>query len=305
MREFFKSRVSVSTLNPNTSKEILKAHSRMVDQERSVVSPGVALVNNFDPDQKGFVTETMKGFAMLQYGAREGTVGRLAVHTDYGKTPIGSLDQMRLEPGKPSLLYPVAAHGPNLNTTFIRGGKETRYRHYDDTNLINIFTPLTGGSGFADFMIINQSAPVNLVGGTPIQNWASNSALPPSWRYLEINDWRAYNTGGVDLLAGHIISEAELFAALSAQLSFSGVVLTSLDEILPHDPEGNIRRNVRPLTGEDYSFSAAILADDSYWSGTAFDPLKWVEIDEWWQEYGLTAATIQAYFDAHPGAKLY
>jgi hypothetical protein len=284
---------TTTTTTPSLVRGFRELGQRAVKEQRAVTTPSIGLVNNFDPDQIGFLTPTMQGFAMMQVGSGAGTVGRLAVHADYGKKPIESLAKLRLEPGKPTLIYPVAANGPSFNTSFIRGGKETPYRKYPNFPLFR-----RGGEFEShEVIVIRQDTAPNGVGVDQFFGWGSNAALAPGYRYWEINDWRYWNTSGT---ATSLVSEAYL-------ISLYG--LSSIDDLLPIDPDGVIARNFRPLTdasfATSYAISPAILADDSYWSGTAKNPLEWVEVDEYWQSLGITKESLQAYFDAHPGAKLF
>jgi hypothetical protein len=284
---------TTTAIIPSLVRGFRELGRRVVRDQRAVTTPSIGLINKFDPDQIGFLTPTMQDFAMMQVGSGAGTVGRLAVHADYGKKPIESLAQLRLEPGKPVLIYPVAANGPAFNTSFIRGGKETPYRKYPNFPLFR-----RGGEGEShEFIVISQDTAPNGVGIDRFFGWVSNSALPPGYRFWEINDWRYWNTSG---LATSLVSEDYLIDVYH---------LNFIEELLPIGPEGEISRNARPLTdapfATSYAISPAILADDSYWSGTAKNPLEWVEVDEYWQSIGITKESLQAYFDEHPGAKLF
>jgi hypothetical protein len=265
---------------PNTiSRDILKVAREGLSAQRRASVPLVGLINNFDPDQKTFLTDPLKGMTMLQVGSGAGTYGTLAVQAGYGKSATARMDDYNFnfgygglpqataalepsiiypEPGKPNLIYPAAGVSPAINTNILEGGKGTARRYYFEGPLLTADgspIPLAVRAG-ATFLI------------RPLEFGSSNTALPPGLRYFEPADYD--QPGNPDLYA--------------------------------RDYEGILRPNVKTLPTGFKSSDAAIQADDTYWTGTVRDPVNW--IDKNFVSFALDTVAMAAYLEAHPGCKL-
>jgi hypothetical protein len=130
MKEMVSGVRTVGAISLSTSKEIAARAKRQLETQRAASVPEVALVNNYDVDQKTFVTEAMKGFTMVQKGAGAGTYGTLTTQANYGEESAESEFKTRPIPGQPALIYPVAAQSGGFNTSFIRGGGTEAKRYY-------------------------------------------------------------------------------------------------------------------------------------------------------------------------------
>jgi hypothetical protein len=139
----------VRTIEPAAAESIRQMHYAILRAHRAKVVPTVGLVNNFDPDQHGFLTTPLQGFTGLQVGAGGvGTYGTIAPQADY--TPPAVLpdeatpaDKIRANskrsvprPGYPVLIFPVASGGTSFNTSFIRGGKKDDLRRFYPAKLL-------------------------------------------------------------------------------------------------------------------------------------------------------------------------
>jgi hypothetical protein len=130
MKEMVSGIRTVGVINLSTDKEIGSRIKRQLETQRAASVPEVALVNNYDVDQKTFVTETMKGFTMVQKGAGAGTYDTLTAQGDYGEQRPENEFKTRPIPGQPALVYPVASQSGSFNTSFIRGGSTAPKRYY-------------------------------------------------------------------------------------------------------------------------------------------------------------------------------
>ncbi|MBA3829906.1 MAG: hypothetical protein H0X33_13280 [Taibaiella sp.] len=133
----------VKTIDSATGRNLQTLAGQQLNLQRKASVPVVGLVNNFDPDQKNFLTTPMKGYTMLQVGSGVATYGALAVNADYNVLPPGQDFSLRPEPGKPALIYPVAGGNTSLNTSFIHGDGNELKRYYPIKYLTRGFT----GSG--------------------------------------------------------------------------------------------------------------------------------------------------------------
>jgi hypothetical protein len=133
--------------------------------------------------------------------------------------------------------------------------------------------------------------------------WNENSPLPPCTRYIEL---------------------ADLYVPLAAtfldypqpqNVSFFGLD----DSSLPHDSQGNVRRNA-VASGVDVSgFNFVPLSDlpsstdiaaeletaygdDSLWTGEVADPVNWP--DDYWDALLIDRAAMAAYLEAHPACRI-
>lgn len=286
----------VLTIEASIIRQIKTLFQNGLAAKRQASVPEVGLVSNFDPDQKGFITGPFKGFTMLQVGSGVGTYGTLAAHADYGKqallnNPFSQTNiylrnhKMRPEPGQPYLINKVSGFGASSNNSFIRGGKAEPYRVYPSYTLSNALDSPANEVLTQDITYFFDS---NVLLST-------NTALPPRHRYWEIGDWRAFNTGGL-ISGAPLISDATLAAIYG---------LSDLEDLLPRGPDGVIKRNLKPLPADKWSGDLSVKNNDTYWTGNVPDPVTWVEVDGYWSDVlGLTAASIQTYLTAHPGARL-
>jgi hypothetical protein len=294
---------------PAVTSSIVVLARKKLDAQRKATVPAVGLVNNFDPDQRGFLTSAMQGYVPYQAGSGAGTYGGLTVHADHGVAPgyqnpntlnnvfpNKGAGEMRPQPGQPNLIYPSAAGLPNFNTSYIRGGKAEPYRPYPNYPVARNYHG-EFGAGISIGTLIYYRDDVDYVSRFGA---STNSPLPPGMRYGEITDLLYENTSGIPggpTDPGQLISVADLAALYDTAIG-------DIDQLLPQDLDGRIRVNVKPLTGGLWALHPDILNDDTYWTGTTKDPLNWVD-DFWYGNNNTVDKTgLTAYLAAHPGCQL-
>jgi hypothetical protein len=288
-------KIEVSTVNT-----IGKMAGQSVEWQRARSVPDAAIVSNFDPDQRQFLTDAVQGMVMVQ----DALTGRLAYHDGYGAVPPGQTQPLRPQPGQTTLLYPVSAAGPAMNTTLIRGGKVEPKRTYPvklltKAQVIYIF----GDTSDVGLHIVYKPDETVVAADGTNSDWNENSPLPPGMRYIELQDmeWIVFTQFGLPLPGTRVSDsdEPDIFATIP-----SGVRPPDLYTIiLPRDSQGNIRHNVKPLPPRAWSHLPEVYADYSYWTGEVRDPVSWVSQDPYWQERGFTKAGIETFLASHPAAR--
>jgi hypothetical protein len=136
MMKAMSTKVYTAQPDPNKANNLADTFRRNLAGVRSKSSPVVGVVSNFDPDYRQTVTDAMQGYTMLQQQVGGSTVGRLAVHGDYGVIPPGFDQPMRPVPGQPTVIYPVGSGTNSASLAFIRGGKVDYKRVYPALDLI-------------------------------------------------------------------------------------------------------------------------------------------------------------------------
>jgi hypothetical protein len=314
--------------DPNRNREILGLAQKGLEAKRAKTGPIVGVVSNFDPDIREFLTAPYQGFTSLQVGAGDsGIYGTLAVQSDYTKAMsqseaealgLSEADRERINkkrlvprPGYPALIFPASgSSGPALNTSFIRGGKrDDLVRAYPVKHLTKAFTTYEFGDTSNPGLHITYQIDDTVItwdgaAGAP-DHWDQNSPLPPGVRYWELQDLLGQMQQGIGALPIAPGSPAPVGVDVPGFLSITlHVPLGDIEILLPHDSLGNLRTNVKPLPGEAWWHLAEVYMDDTLWTGEVLDPLEWVEHDSYWQSRGITADTLAAFLDAHPGARL-
>lgn len=260
--------------------------------------PKVGVVANFDPDRRGFLTDAMQGLVNLQLGNGNQVTNVLAAHADYGVTPLyqnpdvgtglfpfAGGRKLQPVPGQPTLVYPVRGANGSTGTNFIRGGKAQPYREYPS---FPVFRP-GGVTNYGPVIIYRTDATFI----TRLNSWWNNSPLPPGMRYAEMNDVLAWNTLG----GSPLISQADL-------ATLYGFPLANIHSVVDvQDLDGNTKINTKPLPAGMWATHSALLADDTYWTGTCRNPEDW--IDSWWygNNHNVDKTAMKTWLNAHPGAR--
>lgn len=325
----------VYTADPRQTSSVLETFRRSLNQVRSKSSPELGVVSNFDPDYRGSVTDAMQGYTMLQQQVGVSTVGRLAVHGDYGKVPPGQMQTMRAVPGQPTLIYPVGSGVGSGSLSYIKGGKVEYRRYYQALKLTKNNRTYTfgdaGNQGTNDYdftSTIITRADATFLNLDLDLSWSENSPLPPGVRYYDLEvraneNFRASFfdpiPAGSDMPAGKNIgmilaANGLTLSAYRAKLVRSSADIdpfTDYDSYLPHDSLGNIRANtVKPTPNDVFYKLTEEFQDDSYWTGEVKDPVNWK--DDYWDGLDRDAsggnprvdrAGMKTWLTAHPKAK--
>lgn len=295
------SSVKTKFIDYATSAKLKALTRQKLERQRQASVPTVAVVNNFDPDQKGFITPGLAGYTPVQTEFS----GTIVANGDYGispryqnpdtlvyKYPFAGGRQIRPQPGQPVMVYRASADSPNMNTSFLRGGKAEPYRDYPSYPIRRNFPSYGAGTAISPLLFYKDDVDFCL----HFDTWDSNSPLPPGVRWAEMNDIRYWNTNGERLALGEIITEQEL-----ADLYYMPV--EDINQLLPQDLEGRPKVNVRPLPGELWSIHPTIFNNGAYWTGQVRNPVDWN--DAYW--YGASKAVdktlLEAYLNTHPGSR--
>jgi hypothetical protein len=295
---------AIGTNIDNLAAQVGKLYTQSLAAQRGVGMPKTGVVANFDPDQRGFLSDELKGMTNVQLGNGAMVTNVLAAHADYGISPgyqnpdtqsaiypFTGDRQLRPVPGQPTLVYPVGSAAGSVSNSFIRGGKANPYREYP-----SYITGRALGAPTAGPLIFFRSDATHIIRRGDLGSWWNNSPLPPGSRWAEMNDIRAANTGGLDLAAGNLISLVTL-------ASLYGVPVAQLNDLLPQDTDGNVKQNFKPLPGNKWGGDPVIQADDTYWTGTVRDPAHWS--DSWWDgtNHNVDKDLMETWLTANPGAR--
>jgi hypothetical protein len=250
----------------NAYRDIQKAARQGLDEQRAASTPTVGLVSNYDPDQRGFLSPALSGFTMLQVGSGAGTYGTLGTHAEYGKEPVFNNSYSYEVPFEGHYKMRPTPGQPTLIYPAAAHGPAFNTSFIRGGKALPYREYPRHELGGIPFSVIVIRGDVDFVGVLG-DSWLSNSPIPPGVRYYE-------GTGGEVL----------------------GL------ESLPHDLDGRVRVNIKPLPiGKT---TVDIAGDDSYWTGTTRDPLNWQ--DDFWYGYNnnINKVKLAAFLQAHPGCLL-
>lgn len=294
--------ITDSSLIANQARQTASLMRQSLDAVRSKSSPQLGVAGSADPDQRGFVTDALKGYTMVQRQVGAATTGVLSVNADYGKVPQTLYNNrqtdfvkdkpMRMLPGQPYVFYPVASGSTSAGLSYLKDGKADYVRTYPSQFLTRNHRSYIHGEG-GDFArnVFDQGE--TIVGHPDVDflfpdfglAWGDNSPLPPGLRYVELEDVAAEAfgifLGSVDFLSLEGKTRDDFGRPPYSGNYNDPYPDSQSNTFLPKDVNGNVRKNILKLPdGAWFYLSQFYSLHDEYWTGEVADPLNWQ--DTYW-----------------------